>query len=219
MKRTLSIVALSLSFALLTLSNANAQSFKPGLYAGIEFGAEKVQDQTQATANALVSAVGGSASVTQNTMMYDGRIFAGYKIVEYVDVELGYTQTSTINMNYTGRSSGGVAYSGNANLNVNGVDYSVLLRPSITSGFNGLFLRVGGTYLSSNQTASLAASNGAFASSTLNKSGSGYIAGFGYDLPISKDFDFRASYNYLGNVAGISNNYANRFAIAILGKF
>lgn len=202
-----------------SIAVANAQSFKAGPYAGLEFGAEKVQNQTQSTANALVAAVGGSASVTQDTTMYDGRIFGGYKIVEYVDLELGYTQTSTINMNYTGRSGGGVAYSGNANLNVNGADYSALLRPSIASGFNGLFVRVGGTYLSSNQNASLAASNGVSASSSLNKSGSGYIVGLGYDYPITKDFDFRASYNYLGNVAGISNNYANRLAIAILGKF
>lgn len=202
-----------------SIAVVNAQTFQAGPYAGLEFGAEKVQNQTQSTANALVSAVGGSASVTQDTTMYDGRIFGGYKVIENVDLELGYTQTSTINMNYTGRSGGGVAYSGNANLNVNGVDYSVLLRPSISSGFNGLFFRVGGTYLSSNQNASLAASNGASASSSLNKSGSGYIVGLGYDYPITKDFDFRASYNYLGNVAGISNNYANRLAIAILGKF
>ena len=131
-----------------SIAVASAQSFKAGPYAGLEFGAEKVQNQTQSTANALVAAVGGSASVTQDTTMYDGRIFGGYKIVEYVDLELGYTQTSTTNMNYSGRSSGGTAYSGNANLNVNGADYSVLLRPSIASGFNGLFFRVGGSYLS-----------------------------------------------------------------------
>jgi len=53
----------------------------------------------------------------------------------------------------------------------------------------------------------------------LNKSGTGYVVGIGYDLPINKTFDVRAAYNYLGNVAGISDNYANRFSIGLLGKF
>ena len=199
--------------------SVNAQSFIAGPYAGVEVGVSGIKDQAQSTANALVSAVGGSASVTQDTRLYDARIFAGYKVIQYVDLELGYTQTSTANMNYSGRSSGNVAYSGNANFSVSGIDYSAILRPSLASGFNNVFVRVGGTYLSQNQNNSLAASNGAYASSNLNKSGGGYILGLGYDLPIDKTFDVRAAYNYLGNIAGISNNYANRFSIGLVGKF
>lgn len=198
---------------------ANAQSFVAGPYAGVEVGVVGIKDQAQSTANALVSAVGGSATVTQDTRLYDGRIFAGYKVIQYVDLELGYTQTSNANMNYTGRSSGNVAYSGNANFNVSGLDYSAIFRPSLASGFNNLFVRVGGTYLSQNQSNTLAASNGAYASSSLNKSGGGYILGFGYDLPINQTFDVRAAYNYLGNIAGISDNSASRFSIGLLGKF
>lgn len=218
MKKKLLLVSALLASAS-TIANAQSTVFTPGFYVGAEAGYEKVKDQTAATASSLVSALGGSASVTQGTNMYDGRLFAGYKIIENIDAELGYTWTSTVTQNFAGVSRGGVAYSGSSNLSVNGADYSVLLRPNISTGFNNLFFRVGGTYLSQNTNANIATSIGTSASSSLNKSGSGYIVGLGYDYAVTKDIDVRAAYNYLGNIAGISNNYTNRFSIGVLAKF
>ncbi len=208
--------------ALLTLgtTGAMAQSnqFKPGFYGGIELGYAQLENRTQDTANRLVGLLGGSVTVTQDSAIFDGRIFGGYKIIEYIDFELGYTQSGTASQTAAGRTSGNVAYSGNVDISYSGLDYSVLLRPSIASGFNNLFLRAGGTYLTQKAEASFSAA-GATATSTTNTSGGGFIVGVGYDVPVSKSVDFRASYNYLSNIAGVSGTYSNRFSVGILGKF
>jgi opacity protein-like surface antigen len=216
MKKKLLVAAL---FAFVgTSAMAQSSTFKPGFYAGIELGYAQVEDQTQETATALVSSLGGRATVTQDSAVFDGRIFGGYKIIENIDFELGLAQSSTVSQTVSGVSGGSVSYTGKADISYSGVDYSVLLRPSISTGLNNLYVRVGGTYLTQKQDVSLSTS-GYSASSALNTSGSGYILGVGYDIPVSKSVDIRAAYNYLGNIAGISNNYTNRFSIGVLGKF
>lgn len=196
----------------------NAQSFVARPYAGLEIGVSSVQNRAQENANSLVSQLGGSASVTQNTAMYDGRVFGGYKVIENIDLELGYVMTSNATSNASGITRGSVAYTAQAKTYYNGLDYSVLLRPSVSTGLNNLFLRVGGTYLTQNNTVSASTGYGS-ASTWNNVSGSGYIVGLGYDVPIDKTFDFRAAYNYLGNISGISANTTNRFSVGLLGKF
>jgi opacity protein-like surface antigen len=212
------LLAAALFTATTTGVFAQSSQFKPGFYAGVELGYATVKDQTQETANGLVNAVGGSATVTQDSSIFDGRAFAGYKVIEYVDLEIGYTQSSTLSANASGRSSGGTAYTANADISYSGFDYSVLLRPSMASGFNNLFFRVGGTYLTTKQQVT-ATAGGSSASGTTNTSGSGYLLGLGYDIPLTKEIDIRAAYNYVGNISGVSNNYSNRFSVGILGKF
>lgn len=211
------ILTIGLIGAAATFS-VNAQSFVAGPYAGVEIGVDSAQNRAQENANSLVSQVGGSASVTQNTSLYDGRVFGGYKVIENVDLELGYILTSNITSNATGISRGNVAYTAQAKTYYNGFDYSVLLRPSLSTGLNNLFLRVGGTYLTQNNTVS-ASSAYSSASTWNNVSGSGYIVGIGYDIPVSKTFDVRAAYNYLGNISGVSNNSTNRISVGLVGKF
>ncbi len=215
MKKKLLVVALSLAT---TGAFAQSSGFKPGFYAGAELGYAAVKDQSSDIASDLRAALGGTASASQGNSIYDGRAFIGYKIIEYVDLEVGYSQSSNVNFNASGRTSGGNAYTASGDVSLSGVDYSLLLRPSISSGFNNLFFRAGGTYLTQKTTVT-ASANGNSASGTTNTSGSGYLLGLGYDLPISKDFDVRAAYTYVGNIAGVSNSYSNRFSIGILGKF
>lgn len=215
MKKILLVAALSLAT---TGAMAQTASFKPGFYAGIELGYASLKDQTQETANDLVGAVGGRVSVTQDSGIFDGRIFGGYKIVENIDFEIGFTQSGTASQTASGVSRANVPYSANADISYSGLDYSVLLRPSISTGFNNLFFRIGGTYLSQKSQIS-ASGGGASASQTINTSGSGYLLGLGYDIPVSKSIDVRAAYNYVGNIAGVSNNYSNRFSIGLLGRF
>jgi opacity protein-like surface antigen len=111
-----------------------------------------------------------------------------------------------------------VAYTANADISYSGVDYSVLLRPSISTGLNNLYFRIGGTYYTQKADVSIAG-GGVSASQNVNTSGTGYLLGLGYDIPVSKSVDVRAAYNYVGNIAGVSNSYSNRFSIGILGKF
>jgi opacity protein-like surface antigen len=197
---------------------AQSASFVPGFYAGVELGYARVEDQTQETASALVGAFGGSVTVTQDLAIFDGRIFGGYKVTENISLEVGYAQSSSATTTASGRTGGSVAYTGSGEVSYSGFDFSVLLRPSMSTGFNNLFLRAGGTSLTQETSLSVSA-GGTSASATDSTSGMGYILGVGYDFPINKTLDVRVAYNYLGNIAGESNNYANRFSIGLLGKF
>lgn len=216
MKKKLLVAAIFAAVG--TSAVAQSSTFKPGIYAGAELGYAQLKDQTQETANALVNAVGGRVTVTQDRGIYDGRVFGGYKVIENIDLELGYTQSGKATQTATGVSRTNVAYTANADVSYSGVDYSVLLRPSLSSGLNNLYFRVGGTYLTQKTDVSVSTVAAAAAQST-NTSGSGYLLGVGYDIPVSKSVDIRAAYNYVGNIAGVSNNYSNRFSVGLLGKF
>jgi hypothetical protein len=193
----------------------SAQTFKPQFYAGAELGYAALENNAQTFANSLVATNGGSASVTQNSGIAVGRIFGGYKVLENVDLELGAAQTSNVNYNFSALSRTGVPYSGTTSVSVMVLDYSVLLRPSISTGFNNLYVRLGGTW--ANETASTSGTNVTGGSGSY--SGSGYLYGLGYDQPIDKTFNARFQINRLQNIAGQSSDNATVFSIGLLGKF
>lgn len=216
MKKKLLVVAL---FTLAgTGAMAQSATFQPGFYAGIELGYSQLENQTNQTASSLVGAFGGAVNVTQDSGIYDGRLFGGYKVIENIDLELGLVQSGTASQNAAGVSRTGVAYTANADISYSGVDYSVLLRPSLSTGFNNLYFRIGGTYYTQKADVSIAG-GGATASQNINTSGTGYLLGLGYDIPVSKSVDIRAAYTYVGSIAGVSDSNSNRFSIGILGKF
>jgi hypothetical protein len=194
---------------------ASAQTFTPKFYAGAEVGYSAVDDNAQTLANTLVATNGGSASVTQNTGIATGRIFGGYKVIEYVDVELGIFRGGNVNYNFSGVSRGATPYSGTASIYTQGIDYSVLLRPSLSSGFNNLFVRLGGAW--SQENLSVSGNNIVGGSSSV--SGNGYIYGLGYDVPVDKTIDARISINRLQNIAGQSSDNATVYSVGILAKF
>ena len=194
---------------------ASAQTFTPKFYAGAEVGYSAVDNNAQNVANTLVATNGGSASVTQNTGIATGRIFGGYKVIEYVDVELGAFRGGNVNYNFAAIGGGGAPYSGTTSIYTQGIDYSVLLRPSMSSGFNNLFVRLGGIWSQENQSTSgtnVTGGNG-------TTSGSGYIYGLGNDVPVDKTFDARLSINRLQNIAGNSSDNATVYSVGILAKF
>ena len=201
----------------LVSSQAFAEDAKlVGAYAGAELGYTKVESDAQATANALVNAVGGSVIVTQDSGVAIGRLFAGYNINENFAVELGYLQTSDVNLKAAGVAGNSVAYTGNANLSVSGVDYAVLIRPSVSTGLNGLFAKIGGHYLEASVDGTLTGTSTASFSSSVK--GSGFLVGFGYQAAVADNVDVRATYTYYDSVAG-GNGYANVVSVGLLGKF
>lgn len=193
----------------------NAQTFTPQFYAGAELGYAALENNAQTFANNLVRANGGSASVTQNSGIAVGRIFGGYKVLENVDLELGAAQTSNVNYNFAARAGGGAAYSGTTSVSVMVLDYSALLRPSISTGLNNLYVRLGGTW--AKETASTSGTNVTGGSGSYT--GSGYLYGLGYDLPVDKTFNARFQVNRLQNIAGQSSDTATVFSVGFLGKF
>ena len=188
-----------------------------GSYVGLELGYTRIDDAAQQTANDLVRAVGGSATVTSDTSMAIGKIFAGYQFTENFSAEIGAYRTSDFDMSASGRSSGGTAYTASSSTNVYGVEGSFLVRPSVSTGLNGLFLRAGGHWDKAESDVS-AAGAGATATGSYWVSGSGFLAGAGYDVNVDKNLTGRVAYTYYDSVAG-SNAYANVGSVSLMYKF
>lgn len=184
-----------------------AAEFVSGPYVGIEAGRAIEPDLTQGEANSLLSRTsGGSASVTENTSVTYGRIFAGYKTTENIDLEVGYTKANDVSITVSGISGiteGSKTYTGNVIAKYSAYDYSVLLRPSISSGWNGAFFRVGGHNSNFDKVESLTFPATSFTTSTTDSAhNSGLMFGVGYDYESTKNLSFRAEYRYLPNVQG-----------------
>jgi hypothetical protein len=212
MKKLLLVVALSVATTSV-FAQASANDNKK-FYFGAEIGFTKVDNNAQAFANRLVATNGGSASVTQSSSVGTGRIFGGYTLNENVDLEVGYLQSGDIDYKFAGTTSGG-SYSGTSAVSVSGIDYSVLLRASKSSGFNNVFLRVGGTsYKTKVETTGVNVTGG-----NGSESGVGYVYGVGYDVNVAKEMDVRFQINRLDKIAGVSGDTATVFSVGILGKF
>lgn len=188
-----------------------------GIYAGAELGYSKVSDSSQASANTLVSNFGGSASVTQDSGVAIGRLFGGYAFNENFGAELGYIKSGDVTQQATGVEGGGVTYTAKQTISYSGIDYAVLVRPSISTGWNGLFAKIGGHYLEGSNDITMSAA-GQSASEGTKIKGSGFLFGFGYEAPIANNINFRATYTHYNNISGANDN-ANVASIGILAKF
>ena len=211
------LISTALIVGLSSIANAQSNAFKSGFYGGVDAGYTKVSDETHTTAAALVSALGGSAAVTQNTGVGTGRIFAGYKATENFDFEVGYFKAGNITQNIAGVARNSVAYTGNVTIKTTGYDYSVLARPNISSGWNNAFLRVGGQYSEYKGSFTLTGTSTANFSSKVN--GNGYLFGAGYDFNVANNIDVRAQATRLMKIAGESDSNATIYQIGVVGKF
>ena len=188
----------------------------PGFYGGVEAGMGLVKDTTKEAAGAFVRGLGGAANVTQDSSVYTGRLFGGYQINENFSAELGYNQSTKITTNISGVSGGAVAYTGTVNIAYSGFDYSVLVRPSVSTGANGAFFRLGGHSLT--QTADLSVTAVSTASVSLNRSGTGTLWGVGYDLPTNQTSTVRIAYTSFDKIAG-GNDSQGIFGVGFIVKF
>jgi opacity protein-like surface antigen len=172
---------LLLALAISTITSGAFAADASGPYMGAEAGYAKLQSSD------------GGVGV--------GRFYGGYNVNENVGLELGLFRTANVDYLYPGTTVTVHAY---------GADASVLLRPSISSGFNGLFARIG----LHDDNVHASATNGRWA----DKWGGGVILGAGYDAKINENLSARISYSYLDNVAG-SDYSANVGSLGLNYKF
>jgi len=203
--------------ASMTSLSAMAQGKPTGGYGGVDLGIATVQNTAQSIANTLVNAVGGSAVVTQDTSTTVGRLYGGYNFTENVGVELGYSQSANVTTGVAGVAGNSVAYTGTGTTSYSGVDYSVVLRPSISTGMNGLFFKLGGHSLTAQSNATLTGTSTASASSSV--SGSATLLGIGYDWPVSANGSVRFAYTGLDKLAGQSGSSTGITSVGYLIKF
>jgi Outer membrane protein beta-barrel domain len=208
---------LLIGLAVLASTNVMAQDSK--WYVGGELGSSKVDNSTPYIANSLVSQLGGTATATQDSSVGVARIFAGYKVNEMVDLELGYFQSGDIGYRASGVTSGSVAYGAALDVNYSGFDYSVLLRPlTFNDAAKGFFLKFGGHR--SEAEANIRVTSGSVSVAASSKdSGSGTLYGLGYDFSFSKNMFGRAAVTEYKKVAGISDNDGTVYSLGLGYKF
>jgi hypothetical protein len=206
-----------LAMALLAVSSSTF-SFEAKPYFGIEVGSTKVDNASGPVAASFVTAVGGTATATQNTTITATQLVGGYKATENVDVELAYANSSKLSLNFNGVSSGSVAYAGAVGMKISGFSYSVNLRPSVSTGFNGAFLKIGGHNFDADLTTSLSSGSASIASSS-TISGSGTLFGIGYDIPLDNASDVRVSWTKYNKIAGESEITAKFLNIGYIRRF
>lgn len=200
---------------LVSLSGFTAAQESKKLYGGIEYGASRISGQAQEIANALVSTVGGSATVTQDLGAYTGRLFVGYRLNDKWSVEGGFFRSGDFKLSATGRSGAGVTYSLNGAIDTQGVDLSAVYFPMATkANREGFFLR-GGVHSSSVEFSSSLVTGGQTTNSSSKDSGMGYLFGIGYDWRLGKDAFVRTSITRLMKLGGESDSDANYYAVGV----
>lgn len=208
-----------LLLGLVVLATTNVMAQESKWYVGGELGSSKVDNQTSYMANSFVSQVGGTATATQDASVGIARIFAGYKVHQMVDLELGYFQSSDIGYRVNGISSGSVAYAATADVNYSGFDYSILLRPlTFSETARGFFVKLGGHRSEANVDVRITAGN-VSAGASSKESGSGTLYGLGYDFSFSKNMFGRAAVTEYKKVAGISDNDGTVYSVGLGYKF
>ena len=174
-----------------TLSGVSyAEGFTPKLYGGLEFGYSQNEDRTTDFAATMVDTLGGSAVATQDKYLTEFRVFGAYKIIENIDIEFGYMQSSKPKIGVTGTTGaayGNSAYKASFTSSVSGYDYGVLLRPNISSGLNEYFIKVGGHRYDTKITGSATVATTSVPYDDTTK-GNGTLYGVGYDALVSGDF-------------------------------
>lgn len=202
-----------------SLGSAQAQSNPPeSFYGGLEIGRSRVSDQTGELSRELEASLGGRATASHGSSINDYRIFSGYKLNENINFELGYLQTSNLGFNIAGVAGNATAYAGSSTVKFKGFDYSVLLRPNVSSGMNSLFLRLGGHSLSGAQAVNVTGA-GRTVSAASKQSGTGLLFGVGYDIGVAKNVDVRVSANRLNKIAGQSDGTAIVYSVGVLTQF
>ena len=194
---------------------AYATPIQSHFYAGAELGIPFGTEQENSVSQALVSRLGGSATATEAGMAQNGRILGGYKAFENIDFEVGLFQTTESSYPFTGRTGLGIPYSGNARTSVYGINYVTLLRPDIASGWNHVFIRLGGHWSRMETTTTIAG----LGSSTTTNSGSGSTYGLGYEGVIDSTINWRLQLTRTNSLGGKSGSNASVISLGILKIF
>jgi len=207
-----------IAFAVASIAAFGVYADQGRIYWGGEFGISKLEDNTGNLTSSLVNTLGGSASATQDSTISAFKILGGYRFTENLDLELGYFQSGSANLSFSGVTSGSVSYTGNGNLKWSGFEYAANLRPSVASGWNDLYFRVGGHSSKLEVDVSVTAS-GYSAYSNNSYSGTGSLYGFGYDQRIGEMMKIRYSVVKYSKVGGESDSGGSVYSVGLIKNF
>ena len=189
--------------AMLVAGAAAAQSKADnGVYVGLEGAYINTNSQNTPTGYRKTSETNDVGAV---------RALLGYQLNKNWSLELGYFNTGDTKQSGT---NGTVNY--DIKIKAEGEDLAVLYK--FTEGAPGLFLKAGVSYskVSGSATARLA---GLSASATDSQSGTGYVAGLGYEFNLTGGLAARLGYTRYERVGGDSANKMNLFSAGLKYQF
>ena len=196
-----------------TIATLPILALAEGPYGGADIGYARVDTKAPETAQYLANLAGESVSYTYDRAAFVGRAFAGYQFNESIALEAGYFSTGDLSNRYTSASG-----SATEDYRGRGGDLSFLLRPAVTSGMNNAFLRFGGHYSEVDGDASVRFSTTTYSltgSGNANQTGTGFLVGAGYDLPIDKNVAGRIGYTFYNQLGGLSGADAHVLTVGI----
>jgi hypothetical protein len=205
--------------ALATFASLGLHAEQGKTYWGVEFGAANLENHSKQLETRLVSTLNVPASVTNDSNVPTIKFFAGYHYSENLDLELGYFKRSSANINFSGVHDGSIAYTGIGNIKSSGFEYAVNIRPSIASGWNDLYFRIGGHSSKLDINGYFYVDNTFVSSGGKSNSGTGALYGFGYDHKLNQMTKVRfsaVSYSSIGGEAGFDDSV---YSIGIIKKF
>jgi OOP family OmpA-OmpF porin len=206
------------TFVALAFASIGLAAHAEGFYMGAGVGFNKVDNSLSEFNTAMLNAVGGSIVSTQETGVQNLRLLGGYKINENFAVEVGYVNSSKWDLNFSGVSSGNVAYNGNGNISFSGLDVAAVVRPGASSGYNNFFATIG----LHNYKAKVGVTftvNGTPYTTNTSETGTGTLLGIGYDLKIDKGLDLRFTATRLNKLAGDSDSNTTNIGIGLIQHF
>ncbi len=185
-------------------------------YAGFDLGVAGVNDRSGETATQYALLAGGTATADQNRSKAAWRLYGGYRFNEQVGFELGYLHSDDFKYSIRGTKSSGTAYSGSETYSFSGFDYSLVLRPTVASGYNNLFFKWGIHHL----TRKLDMSVPGVLTGSENLSGSGQLLGVGYEYPnLSPGVDLRLGFTHYDRVGSESGTRASLYSLGVVKRY
>jgi OmpA-like transmembrane domain len=213
MKKLLHSLIVSSVFSAATVCAQNADL---KFYGGAELGGAMLSNETGKLASTTMQANGGAAIATQDSIAHVFRIFGGYKVNENIDLEVGYFEAPKRHTRITGRSAASADFISSGYEQSKGIDYSAVIRPNVSSGYNNLFVRIGITEYDSSTT--MFASGSTYLANS-HLSGTGRFLGAGYDAPLDSNMSLRLSVNRLSRISGNVDGSATVYSIGVINRF
>tara|TARA_B100001059_G_C17687185_1_gene502955 strand:+ start:77 stop:661 length:585 start_codon:yes stop_codon:yes gene_type:complete len=156
---------------------------------GLEGGYSAVDLESEKSAQEIANAIGETVTVSYNTGLLVGRIFANYGISSNIDVEAGYLKSSTFSENYSMASG-----SASIDYDFHGFDVSALIK-----GESGFFGKAGMHSTTLDGAASVVI-GGTTVNLTASADGTGPLIGGGYESG-----NIRYSLTHYSDLAGVDD--------------
>jgi hypothetical protein len=202
MRKSLTILS-----AVFFSSFANAEN-----YVGVDGGYGFVDIKAKQTAQTLANLSGSTVSYTYDRGALTGRLYFGFGLAENIAVELGYFASANATAKYT--ISGASA---TENYSANGFDAGLVYKPSE----DGVFFKAGFHSSSVEGDGSVTIGGTTYSVTSLTKSGTGMMAGIGYEAKMSgsSGLKSRLGWTYYNKVGGVSDVNINLIYLGLVKDF